>query len=179
MMSRALPLLLLFITFLFINAEVWQVTSRLDGGDLWLTVLLFSALAVAFLLVRLPEEVDRTDDDVDDAFLLDACRARPSRRRCRELVDDPESDPASFAEVTGFERGNLVMVLVIIQVVQVLLLAVTVFVFFLVFGGADHDRGRDRVVDRGESRTRGATCPTCPSSWCRCRSSWPRSPGST
>ena len=77
MMSRALPLLLLFVTFLFINAEVWQVTSRQDGGELWLAVLLFSVLAVAFLLVRLPEEVDRTDDHVDDAFLLDACRGTP------------------------------------------------------------------------------------------------------
>lgn len=134
MMSRALPLLLLFITFLFINAEVWQVTSRQDGGVLWLTVLLFAALAVAFLLVRVPEEVDRTDDDVDDAFLIEACRGTPLEQASRELVEDPDADPAAFAEVTGFERGNLVMVLVLIQVVQVLLLAVTVFVFFLVFG---------------------------------------------
>ena len=134
MMSRALPLLLLFITFLFINAEVWQVTSRLDGGDLWLTVLLFAVLAVAFLLVRLPEEVDRTDDHVDDAFVLDACRGTPLEQASRELVDDPGCDPASFAEVTGYERTNLVMVLVIIQVVQVLLLAVAVFAFFMVFG---------------------------------------------
>ncbi len=134
MMSRALPLLLLFVTFLFINAEVWQVTSRLDGGDLWLTVLLFAVLAVAFLLVRLPEEVDRTDDHVDDTFVLDACRGTPLEQASRELVDDPECHPTSFAEVTGYERANLVMVLVIIQVVQVLLLALTVFVFFMVFG---------------------------------------------
>jgi hypothetical protein len=134
MMSRALPLLLLFVTFLFINAEVWQVTSRLDGGDLWLTVLLFAVLAVAFLLVRLPEEVDRTDDHVDDAFVLDACRGTPLEEASQELVDDPDCDPTSFAEVTGYERANLVMVLVIIQVVQVLLLALTVFVFFMVFG---------------------------------------------
>ena len=93
MMSRALPLLLLFMTFLFINAEVWQVTSSLDGGVLWLTVLLFAVLAVAFLLVRLPEEVDRTDDDVDEAFLLGACGGTPLERRRRELVDDPDGDP--------------------------------------------------------------------------------------
>jgi len=135
MMSRALPLLLLFITFLFINAEVWQVTSRQDGGELWLVALLFSVLAVAFLFVRLPEEVDRTDDHVDDAFLLEACAGTPLEQSCRELVDDPESDPAAYAQVTGYEFGNLVLVLVVIQVVQVLLLAVTVFLFFLVFGG--------------------------------------------
>jgi hypothetical protein len=134
MMSRALPMLLLFVTFLFINAEVWQVTSRLDGGVLWLTALLFGALSVAFLLVRLPEEVDKTDDDVDDEFLVDACRNTPLEEKCRELVDDPTADPAAFAEVTGFERWNLILVLVIVQTVQVLLLAVTVFVFFILFG---------------------------------------------
>ncbi|MCY7402818.1 MAG: hypothetical protein LH477_18035 [Nocardioides sp.] len=33
--TRALPMLLLFVTFLFINTEVWQVASSLDGGVLW------------------------------------------------------------------------------------------------------------------------------------------------
>ena len=32
MASRALPLLLVFVTFLFINAEVWQMTSRLPSA---------------------------------------------------------------------------------------------------------------------------------------------------
>lgn len=134
MMSRALPLLLLFVTFLFINAEVWEVSARLDGGTLWLTALLFGLLAGAFLLVRLPEEVDRTDDSVDDAFLLNACQGTPLEAHARRLVDDPDADPASYAEVAGFERWNLVLVLLIIQATQVLLLAVTVFVFFVVFG---------------------------------------------
>ena len=65
MMSRALPLLLLFVTFLFINAEVWQVSATLDGGVMWMTVLTFTAMAVGFLLVRLPEELDRVDDEVE------------------------------------------------------------------------------------------------------------------
>ena len=32
LVTRALPLLLLFITFLFINTEVWMVAARLDGA---------------------------------------------------------------------------------------------------------------------------------------------------
>jgi len=134
MMSQALPLLLIFVTFLFINAEVWEVAAGLDGGQLWLVALLFGLLATGFLLVRLPEEVDRTDDDVDEAFLVRACRGTPMEGSCRELVDDPDADPSSYAEVTGFERWNLILVLVIIQAVQVLLLAVTVFAFFMLFG---------------------------------------------
>ena len=56
--TRALPMLLLFVTFLFINTEVWQVASNLDGGVLWGTALLFGLAAIGFLLVRLDEELD-------------------------------------------------------------------------------------------------------------------------
>jgi hypothetical protein len=134
MSTRALPMLLIFITFLFINTEVWQVASNLSVGVLWLTVLLFVLLGVAFLLVRLPEEVDRTDDDVDDRLLLAACGGTPLEDACHELVADPDADPAAYAEVAGFERWNLVLVLLIVQTTQVLLLAVSVFVFLAVFG---------------------------------------------
>jgi len=108
--TRAMPMLLLFVTFLFINTEVWMVASALDGGVLWGAVLLFAALAVGFLVVRLIEEVDRLDDEVGRA----------------ELGDD--------ADVVGLQRTNLVLVLLITQAFQVLLLALAVFAFFIVFG---------------------------------------------
>ena len=133
-MTRALPLLLIFVTFLFINAEVWQLAASLQTGTLWLVVLLFVGMAVAFLLVRLPEEVDRADDAVDADFLRRACRRTPLEEVCEELLADPGADPVARATVTGFERGNLVLFLVIVQFVQVLLLAATVFGFFLLFG---------------------------------------------
>jgi hypothetical protein len=133
-MSRALPLLLVFVTFLFINAEAWQMTAELPIGLLWLTVLLFVAIGTVFLLVRLPEEVDRADDHVDDELLRRACAGTPLEEPCRQLLADPDADPASYAEVQGYERWNLILALLIVQAIQVILLAVTVFVFFLVFG---------------------------------------------
>ncbi len=134
MTTRALPLLLLFITFLFVNTEVWQVGSNLSVGALWLTVLLFVVLAVGFLLVRLPEEVDRTDDDVDDDLLLRACRGTPLEQAAQALVADPDCNPAAHAEVSGLERWNLVLVLMVVQSVQVLLVTLSVFVFLMIFG---------------------------------------------
>ena len=134
MTTRALPLLLLFITFLFISTEVWQVFTNLGFGQLWLTVLLFVFIGVGFLLVRLPEEVDRTDDDVTDAMLLNACRGTPLAEDAERLVADPAADPAAYAEVTGYERWNLVIVLMIVQSVQVLLVSLSVFVFLMLFG---------------------------------------------
>jgi len=134
MTTRALPLLLLAITFLFINTEMWQVGGNLAIGSLWLVVILFATLAVGFLLVRLPEEVDRADDDVDETFLVRACRGTPLEEACLELVADPDADPASHAEVTGYERWNLILVLMIVQVAQVLLLSLSVFAFLFLFG---------------------------------------------
>jgi hypothetical protein len=134
MMSRALPLLLLFVTFLFINADVWGLAASLRSGTLWLTVLLFVLLAVGFLLVRLPETVDGVDDAVDEGFLRRGCAGTPLAEECGRLLADPSVDPTRYAEVRGYERWNLVWVLVIIQAVQVFLLSLTVLVFFLCFG---------------------------------------------
>ena len=132
--TRALPLLLLAITFLFINTEMWQVGSTITVGTLWLVVVLFALIATGFLMVRLPEEVDRADDAVDDALLLRACAGTPLEADCRRLVDDPTADPAAYAEVTGFERWNLILVLMVVQLAQVVLLSASVFVFLMVFG---------------------------------------------
>ncbi|EON23262.1 hypothetical protein CF8_2805 [Nocardioides sp. CF8] len=115
--TRALPMLLLFVTFLFINTEVWMVASALDGGTLWGAVLLFAAMALGFLVVRLIEEVDRLDDQVGRA----------------ELGDE--------ADVVGLQRANPVLVLLITQAFQVLLLALAVFAFFIVFGAVAMDEG--------------------------------------
>lgn len=133
MASRALPLLLVFVTFLFINAEAWQMTANLSPGLLWTTVLLLTFLAVVFLLVRLPEEVDQVDDAVDEAFLRRTTRGTPLEQATDRLLASGV-DPAGRAEVKGYDRANLILVLLVIQVVQVLLLIVAVFVFFLLFG---------------------------------------------
>lgn len=108
--TRAMPMLLLFVTFLFINTEVWMVASALVGGILWGAVMLFAGVAIGFLLVRLIEEVDRLDDEIG-----------------REELGDN-------ADVVGLQRTNLVLVLLITQGFQVLLLAIAVFCFFIVFG---------------------------------------------
>ena len=134
--TRALPLLLLFVTFLFINAEVWQVSATLDGAVLWMTVLLFGLVALAFLLVRLPEELDGLDEAMRGAELVEVCRGTPMESRVGAVVQDASAgELGSLIRVHGFERANLVLVLVIAQAVQVLLLSLSVFAFFLVFGG--------------------------------------------
>lgn len=133
LLTRALPLLLLFITFLFINAEVWQVSSTLDGGILWGTVLFFGGAAVLFLIPRLAEELDAFDDSIVSADLIAASEGTPLAGPAQRLIDE-DIDLPEEAQVTGLQMVNLVLVLLIAQAVQVLLLAVAVFGFFMVFG---------------------------------------------
>ena len=80
-------MLLLFITFLFINTEVWQVASSLSRPVLWLAVAFFGALAVGFLVVRLPEEVAAVNDDLDPGRRTPRARGTPLEDRCDELAD--------------------------------------------------------------------------------------------
>ena len=135
LVTRALPLLLLFVTFLFINTEVWMVANSLDPGVLALAVLLFAAMAVAFLLVRLPEEMDRVDDDTDPERLAARCHGTPVEASAAEVFQErDEAELAGIVEVAGLQKWNLVLVLLVSQFVQVLLLAVAVLLFFLVFG---------------------------------------------
>ena len=51
---RALPLLLLFTTFLFINAEVWQVAGTLTGLVYVAVLGVFFLLGAMFVLTRMP-----------------------------------------------------------------------------------------------------------------------------
>ena len=133
LVTRALPLLLLFVTFLFINTEVWQVATSLKGGILWGAVLLFAAVAVGFLLVRLPEELDKVDDEIHGQRLVDSCKGTPLEDVAVDLDHDAQG-PAEDIEITGYQKANLVLVLLVSQIVQVLLLAFSVFLFFVVFG---------------------------------------------
>ena len=52
---RALPLLLLFTTFLFINAEVWQVAGTLTGIVYVAVLAIFFALGAVFVLSADPD----------------------------------------------------------------------------------------------------------------------------
>ena len=135
LVTRALPLLLLFVTFLFINTEVWMVADSLDRGVLALAVMFFAAMAVGFLLVRLPEEMDRVDDDTDAGRLRERTRGTPVEGAPAEVFDQtPETELRDVLEVTGLQKWNLVLVLLVAQALQVLLLSVAVLLFFLVFG---------------------------------------------
>nr|MCW2727454.1 hypothetical protein [Aeromicrobium sp.] len=127
LLTRALPLLLLAVTFLFINAEVWQVAALMSRHVLWIAVAFFAAIAAVFLLVRLPEEVRQVERDVAGERVAECCAGTPAAEAARLVTAVPPDLPR-------FARANLVLVLLFNQAIQVLLLTLGLFAFFVVFG---------------------------------------------
>ena len=77
--------------------------------------------------------MDQVGDDLDGDTLCAATEGTPLGESARQLCED-DVDLSVDAEVTGLQKVNLVTVLVVAQAVQVVLLSLAVFVFFIVFG---------------------------------------------
>lgn len=129
--AKALPLVFLFNSFLFINGDVWQFAGgqSMTRPRLWGVVGLFAVFTVLFLFYRLPDEVRRVAAHDDPSSIEEACRATPMDGVLRKVHLHEGALPLSRAQ-----RINVLMVLFVGQMLQVLLLGVLVFVFFIGFG---------------------------------------------
>jgi hypothetical protein len=127
--TRALPLMLLFITFLFINTEVWQVSGPLVGVRLWSVIGLFALLGVVFILGRVPGETRLIESTTSAATVIKACERTP-------LADVAASVRGIETPVplTRRQWANVGLVMTVAQLVQVTLFAVVVWAFFVLFG---------------------------------------------
>lgn len=105
LLTRAVPVLLIFMIVLFINTEMWQVFSDVSDGALLGVIALFMGVASAFVISRLPREV-------------------------RELEQDVGADPP----LTTRQRFNVGLVMFVSQGLQVLVVAALVGAFFVAFG---------------------------------------------
>jgi hypothetical protein len=126
--SRALPLLLLFTVFGFFTTEIWQVSAALPRQRMWLVAGLFAAVAVVFLFALLRDEVTSLTRSRIAPVGLDKLRETPL---ASFMTDDVR---AERLPLTKLERANMILVLVLTQVLQTLVLATLVFVFFVIFG---------------------------------------------
>jgi hypothetical protein len=105
-LSRAVPLLLVFALVLFINTEMWQVFSTMPRAFLACVGALFVAVGTVFVSVQLPREV-----------------------RELEEVSGREGPPLEKRQ-----RFNVGLVMFISQALQILLVSLAVAIFFVVLG---------------------------------------------
>ena len=129
---RALPLLLLFQTFLFINAEVWQVAGTLIGPIYWITLSTFFVMGSVFLLSRVPTLVRslNTFEHWDEVRSLADPVVADELVACVPISDrSPVSD-----RPTGRQRFNIGLVALFSQAIQITAAALAMFGFFALFG---------------------------------------------
>lgn len=125
--SRALPLLLLFTTFGFLTAEVWQSITALRGSAIWWVVGFFAVLAMLFMLAVLNDE------------LRDMVRSRPRGADPDTLRGSPfesfvDAHPADAHPLRRVERLNMVLVLLLAQLIQAVAFSLLMFAIFVTFG---------------------------------------------
>ena len=131
LLGRALPLLLLIQIVLFINTEMWQVADGFDGAFLGAVVLLFLLVGIGFLLTRLPRELGRlaTFESADE--LKAAVAGTPAEALLKGRVAAVDLEPAPL---TARQRGNILLVALFSQGLQVVLVTIILGAFFVVFG---------------------------------------------
>jgi hypothetical protein len=132
---RGLPLLLLFMTFLFINAEVWEVAGTLFGAVYAVVLALFFALGAVFLLSRLPALMraqNRFASWSEIADLVSAAEVVPVAF-IAEVVGDADDEPA-VDRPTLRQRFNIGLVALFSQAIQITVTVAAMFGFFVLFG---------------------------------------------
>lgn len=129
LITRVLPLMLLFITFLFINTEVWQVAGTMNAAVLWGSLAVFAAVGVLFIVGRSREEFGGIEVSTDRDEVLVLTQGTPIADVAPGL-DDLEVPVA----IRRSQRANLVAVMVTAQAVQVALVGIVVWAFFVLFG---------------------------------------------
>jgi hypothetical protein len=106
LMARAVPLLAIFVLLSFPTQELWGIFSNPTGGIYAVMIGMLAVLGAAFLVVRLPREARRLEQEVGgDAPPL----------RGRQLL-------------------NVGLVMFVSQAVQVLLVSLMIGAFLTVFG---------------------------------------------
>ena len=106
LLSKAVPLLLLFSILIFPTTEIWEVFSQSPDLNYGILVGMFVLLGVVFLGARLPGEVGRLEREAG------------------------EGGPP----LNGRQRVNVGLVLFVSQALQVLLVSLAVGAFFVAFG---------------------------------------------
>ena len=127
--SRGLPLLLLGFMFLFINAEAWQAAGTLERPLLLAVFGLFAVLGAVFVLSQIPRELQRATTFESWTDVATRCADTPMSGITVPGAGRPDPPPLSRRE-----WGNLGLVVLVGQAFRILVVAILVGGFFVVFG---------------------------------------------
>ncbi len=128
LVAKALPLLLVFNTFLFINAEVWEMAGTLDGAAYVVVVFTFFSLGAVFAISRLPGFIrgeNRFDHWDDIGAYVVGTPAEPVELPSGVATRDP---------LLPRQRFNIGLIVLFGQALQITLVVAALTGFFVFFG---------------------------------------------
>lgn len=127
---RALPLLILFVTFIFLQNEAWQITSALHGPFYWIVLALFPAVGVLFAAIRLPREIGALSRLESWDVVAGRIRGTPAEELAHTVPEVASEPPPLHRR----QWGNLGLVVLFSEFLQVVLVSAMLFVFLMLFG---------------------------------------------
>jgi hypothetical protein len=128
LVAKALPLLLLFNMFLFINGEVWQVAADLSLVSYLAVIGILFMLGVAFTMSRVPGVIGAMNSFSSWGEIAELAAGTPADGGSPAGECQPD-DPLPLRQ-----RVNVGLIVVLGQGLQVLLVVVALVAFFIVFG---------------------------------------------
>jgi hypothetical protein len=127
---RALPMLILVLALLLFTTEVWQTASELNATKLTIVVLFFMAIGLAFAGIRLPLQISELATFESWARTEERCAGTPIEPVVADVPEPPDGTPP----LTRRQWGNVGLVVLVSEAIQVALVTLMVFLFFLFFG---------------------------------------------
>jgi hypothetical protein len=131
LLTRALPLLMVFIVFVFLQSDTWRFAYALGTGGLILLLVLLAALSAGFLVGQLAPEVRRlVGGDQTWEGTLAVARSTPAAELCEGLAGSTPVRPP----MVWHEWVNVGVVVVFGQGLQIVLVTVSVAVALIIVG---------------------------------------------
>jgi len=131
LLTRALPLLMVFIVFVFVQNDTWRMAQAMGTGGLVMVVVLFLVMAVLFMVGQLAPEIRRLaagGSDWPDMLALAA--ETPAAPLCDEVRESTQK----ALPLRWHEWLNVGVVVVFGQGLQILLVTVATMLVLLLFG---------------------------------------------
>jgi hypothetical protein len=130
LLVRALPLLVLFVTFIFLQNEAWQITADLHGPFYWIVLGVFPMVGGLFAVIRLPREIGSLSTFESWDTLVGRVEGTP----VETLAKRTTQPVVATRPLSRRQWGNVGLVVLFSQALQVVLVSAMAFVFLMGFG---------------------------------------------
>jgi len=131
LMGRALPFVLVFSAFLFLNAELWQVARDFTPLAFWVSVGLLTGVAAGFIALRIPREIAQI---ARFGSWEQVGRLASGADAPLTLVDPAQMNGSHEPPLSRADRLNVGLVVLFNLGLQIVVVSLAIGLFYVVFG---------------------------------------------